>query len=160
EQTIHVGESCLPETINVVNGGTDALDYTITSDAEWLGVESAAGQSYGPPANPHAVLLACEGLLPGDHQGTLAVTAPGAYGSPEDGEVLIHVETAPSDFDFDGDVDLDDFGFYQICRGASGVAVTGDCRLADLDGDADVDNQDLDIFKRCFDYSGPGVFAP
>lgn len=62
----------------------------------------------------------------------------------------------PADFDEDGDVDLDDFGFMQGCVSGSGVS-PGDpaCQDANLDGDTDVDDEDVLAFRGCL--SGAGV---
>jgi len=64
--------------------------------------------------------------------------------------------TLPSDFDEDGDVDLEDFGHLQGCFTGNHTAQTEpDCMDACLDADSDVDNDDLTIFKGCM--SGAGV---
>ncbi len=57
------------------------------------------------------------------------------------------------DFDDDGDVDLEDFGIYQLYLGL----LASDCPQADLDGDGFIDNEDTDIIKNCI--SGPDVPA-
>ncbi len=60
-----------------------------------------------------------------------------------------------SDFDRDGDVDVDDIAFFDDCSTgpAIGPIATG-CEPADLDGDGDVDQSDFAGVQRC--YSGPG----
>lgn len=66
--------------------------------------------------------------------------------------------TVPADFNFDGDVDQEDFALLQQC-------LTGDlvpqvdlkCHMADLDGDSDVDTNDGGLFLRCL--AGGGVPA-
>jgi len=66
------------------------------------------------------------------------------------------VPTVQADTDRDGDVDLEDFGRFQVCY--SGVDVPQsdpDCRYADLDGDTDVDVADLGRFLNCM--TGPGT---
>ncbi len=60
------------------------------------------------------------------------------------------IQTAPGDFDVDGDVDLTDFGYLQGCYSGSGVAPRSGCTDANLDGDNDVDQADFDMFKTCF----------
>ncbi len=60
------------------------------------------------------------------------------------------VQVAPGDFDSDGDVDLDDFGYLQRCYSGSGVAPATGCEAANLDGDNDVDQTDFDMLKTCF----------
>ena len=62
------------------------------------------------------------------------------------------------DFDRDGDVDLDDFAFFQACYSGKGVPQAEPaCADAMLDGDNDVDRVDLSLFERCF--SGPNIPA-
>jgi hypothetical protein len=57
---------------------------------------------------------------------------------------------APSpDFDEDGDVDQEDFGYLQTCFGGTGVLPIPGCADADLDLDNDVDKDDLDVLAGC-----------
>jgi hypothetical protein len=58
------------------------------------------------------------------------------------------------DFDFDGDVDMADFGHLQRCLAGFTPAI-GDCMPADLDGDTYVDQRDYTIFAGCL--SGAGI---
>jgi len=62
----------------------------------------------------------------------------------------------PGDFDQDGDVDLEDFGRFQLCLSGLNVPQTDPaCAKARLDGDADVDQSDVDRFIACM--SGPDI---
>lgn len=62
------------------------------------------------------------------------------------------------DFDHDGDVDLDDFGRFQLCLTGPGVVQDDPlCLRARLDGDVDVDQSDLNLFLKCM--SGPAIPA-
>ena len=64
----------------------------------------------------------------------------------------------PGDFDGDGDVDLEDFGHFQVCLSGSGIPQADpDCQDANLDGDNDVDQGDFSVFQACI--SGPDVAA-
>ncbi len=64
----------------------------------------------------------------------------------------------PPDFDRDGDVDEDDFGYFYECATGPGIGPpTVCCTVADLDADDDVDQADFGLFQRCL--SGPGVPA-
>jgi len=56
----------------------------------------------------------------------------------------------PGDFDLDGDVDLEDFGRFQLCLSGLNVPQTDPaCAKAHMDGDADVDQGDVDRFISC-----------
>jgi len=60
------------------------------------------------------------------------------------------VRLIPGDFDWDGDVDLSDFGHLQACLTDSGVWVTDpNCIGCNLDGDYDVDGDDVPVFLKC-----------
>ncbi|MHC4443540.1 MAG: LamG-like jellyroll fold domain-containing protein [Planctomycetota bacterium] len=61
----------------------------------------------------------------------------------------------PSDFDCDGDVDLEDFDHFQACASGPAIPQTDPtCHDADLDNEGDVDQSDFGLFQRC--YSGSG----
>jgi hypothetical protein len=62
------------------------------------------------------------------------------------------------DFNGDGDVDQEDFGWFQACLTGTAVPVESpDCVDANLDGDSDVDMDDFGIFRECM--SGPDIPA-
>jgi len=63
-----------------------------------------------------------------------------------------------ADGDFDGDVDLVDFG--RVSRCLAGPRTTPSapaCRAFDFDGDRDVDAADFAVYQNCV--SGAGVLA-
>jgi hypothetical protein len=63
-----------------------------------------------------------------------------------------------ADFNFDGDVDLEDFAHLQLCFSGVDVPQTEpECLDAHLDGDTDVDSADAGLLQGCL--SGPGVYA-
>lgn len=61
----------------------------------------------------------------------------------------------PPDLDHDGDVDVADFGYFQLCFNGPQrpPAIAGDCDITDFDGDADVDLADFGELLACF--NGP-----
>jgi glucose/arabinose dehydrogenase len=63
------------------------------------------------------------------------------------------VSTSPGDCDDDGDVDLVDFGTFQLCFNGPGVAIGAECGCADFDGDNDVDLTDFGQLQLAF--TGP-----
>lgn len=74
-----------------------------------------------------------------------------------------------ADFDYDGDVDLDDLTIFEACSTGPGIPYDSEvlpngCSIvpstigvlpADFDNDKDVDQSDFGVFQRCL--SGPGV---
>jgi len=61
---------------------------------------------------------------------------------------------APADFDADGDVDLTDFGTFQVCfNGPNRSPASTACKPVDMDYDGDVDLGDFSAFQACF--NGP-----
>lgn len=54
-----------------------------------------------------------------------------------------------SDFDQDGDVDVDDFDVLEPCMSGSGIEPGPGCQRPDLDDDGDIDQSDFGIFQRC-----------
>jgi hypothetical protein len=57
--------------------------------------------------------------------------------------------TRHGDHDGDGDVDQEDFGFFQKCLTGSGGMITPGCEEVDLDADEDVDVHDFGIWQNC-----------
>jgi hypothetical protein len=64
------------------------------------------------------------------------------------------VKLVRADFDADGDVDLEDFVFFQTCFNGPNRSPSATCAVnADFDGDGDVDLSDFSVFQACF--NGP-----
>ncbi|MHC4444798.1 MAG: hypothetical protein ACYTF1_01290 [Planctomycetota bacterium] len=64
-------------------------------------------------------------------------------------DLIVGEYVAPGDFDFDKDVDQEDFGHFQECYSGDGALYPIGCQDADLDGDRDVDQDDFNIFLVC-----------
>ncbi|MHC4674095.1 MAG: hypothetical protein ACYTBZ_16545, partial [Planctomycetota bacterium] len=52
-----------------------------------------------------------------------------------------------ADFDTDGDVDHEDFGYFQACLSGTGNPPEAGCENANLEGDNDVDLEDFNLFQ-------------
>ncbi len=86
-----------------------------------------------------------DGDLVGDACDACAGTIPGSQVDEEGCPPL-----APMDFDGDGDIDINDFGFIQACLSGQGVnQIASGCEEARLDDDEDIDLVDLQIFLQC-----------
>ncbi len=55
------------------------------------------------------------------------------------------------DLDGDGDVDLSDFGIFQLCLSGPGTPYTEGCAPVDWLGDGDVDSEDVGFFVECLE---------
>jgi len=62
---------------------------------------------------------------------------------------IIIIATVQSDFDFDGDVDQEDFAHLQNCYTPLGQAIAPGCQAADLNDDGSVTIGDFNIFHPC-----------
>lgn len=92
----------------------------------------------------------------GDGVGDACDECPGTPpGAPIDGRGCMTVSGA--DFDFDGDVDMDDFGFIQVCLSGRALPHAPGCGAADLNGDGSIDSVDVRRVLGCL--SGADVPA-
>ncbi len=62
---------------------------------------------------------------------------------------IIATPALSGDFDFDEDVDQEDFGTLQLCFSGDGQPAGPQCSDADLDSDGDVDQNDFGVFQTC-----------
>ncbi len=66
------------------------------------------------------------------------------------GIAVVPFQTAPGDFDLDGDVDLDDFAAFDACVTGPQGLIEPACGLGDLDRDLDIDLADLALLQLHF----------
>lgn len=91
-----------PQSFEVWNRGQGSLSYTISADVPWLNVAPDSGTSTGEH-DAITVNYSTAGLLPGIHNGAIAVT-PGV-GSPVTLPVSLRIYTVKDDFNGDGRTD-------------------------------------------------------
>lgn len=148
---INIGESLADDTFTVRNSGTGTLTYAVTDNASWLSVNPSNGTSSGE-TDTLTIDYLTAGLGEGLHNATVTITATGATNTPQTIAVNLTVLSpfAPVDHDEDGDVDMEDFGWFQRCYTGSGIAQTDPgCAKARLDDDDDVDLGDFGRFQLC-----------
>lgn len=136
------------QSLSVQNVGADSLSYSVSVDEDWLSVSPDSGSSSGE-VNTLTVSYDASDLDVGTHEATISVDAGAIINSPQTVGVTLVIRTKPGDFDNDGDVDLDDYGFFQACFSGAGAPVGPECKAADFDGDHDVDGQDFTAFMGC-----------
>jgi len=155
-RSVYEGDNLPNDTFTVQNTASGAMAYTITDNVNWLSVSPASGSSSGE-VDTLTITYAVAGLLPGQHNATITITAASAGNSPQTIAVNLTVQPspyAPVDNDRDGDVDQSDFGWFQGCYTGPGIPQNNPaCEKARLDGDSDVDLDDFALFQQCV--SGP-----
>lgn len=151
-RTVAKGSNLPNDTFTISNGGQQTLHYTLSDDVPWLSTVPSSGSIATGPETINIVYDTAS-LDLGPHTGTITINAPGAPNTPQTVTVHLTVETPPfskADHDEDGDVDLQDFGWFQACLTGSGVPQNDpNCANARLDGDTDVDQDDLALFLQC-----------
>jgi hypothetical protein len=135
------------DTFTVANTGSDTLNYTISDNGSWLSESPDSGSSTGEEDTIN-IIYGTSGLTVGDYSAVIEVEDANAHNSPQTIAVDIHVYI-PGDFDEDGDVDMEDFGYFQACFSGSGNPYSYGCADASLDFDLDVDSTDFNIFAGC-----------
>jgi len=154
-QSIALGAEAAAQVLQINNPCFGTLDYTVTPDAPWLSVAPPAGSC---TTETDSIIVSYPGTpsLPlGTHNATITITSGNAMNSPQTVPVRITIVPVRTDFDDDGDVDLEDFALFQICFNGPNrpPALPTTCGESDVDGDADVDLSDFAAFQACF--NGP-----
>ncbi len=143
-------------SFNIRNSGAGTINYSFDRDCAWLALSPGSGASSGE-TDTIQIIYDTDELSTGTYHCQITVTAPEALNSPLDApHVTITITTVRPDFDGDGDVDQEDFGYLQACYNGPGVPQQDPyCAGALLDDDDDVDQDDFSIFQNCF--SGANV---
>lgn len=147
-----LGRDAPAASFTIRNSGGGTMGYTVASNRTWMTPNPAVGSSDGE-TDTIAVAFDTDLIPIGTYTGQIQVNAPIATNTPVVIPVTLNVYYGP-DIDTDGDVDVTDFGFLQICFNGPGRPYAFDgCDNADFDGDTDVDLTDFGKFLACF--NGP-----
>jgi hypothetical protein len=145
----------------------ELTNVTVTVEAEYMSIavifDAAAGCAGAPEAA--GVGDACEPIVlsafvaPGTYWIALSPVAASDEALCGGADYVLSVSTPDcgsttfGDFDGDGDVDLVDFGEFQLCYSGPGVPAPSGCDAGDSDTDGDVDLVDFAEFQLAF--TGP-----
>ncbi len=137
-------------SLSVVATGDDPLTYRWQKDRTNIN----DGTHYSGVTTPNLTIA----QITQAEAGSYRCVVTDLYGEKPSNDAVITVfgkGFPPGDMDHDNDVDMSDFGVFQLCYTGSGVAqIDPTCAEAKLDRDSDVDANDADIFANCL--SGPG----
>lgn len=152
-----VGQAVAADTFEVWNDYPGEMPFTITEAQPWFSVSALSGTSLGPTDKKAITVIYSDGLTPGRYTGRIVVRAAGSSNGQQTVTVSLDL-FLPVDYDRDNDVDMADFGAFQLCLSGAGIVPASSCAVADLDGDNDVDGTDLRAFLNCLSGEGvPGV---
>jgi hypothetical protein len=156
---VYGGKTLTDDTFTLENTGESVLEFSITDDADWLEAFPATGTT-ASETDTITLSYTPDGLEAGTYAATVMVADPDASNSPQAVDVTLTV-LVPGDFDGDRDVDLEDFGRFQVCyTGSGGVQDEPACQPARIDSDPDVDGDDFSLFQACFTSANvPGTVA-
>jgi len=87
------GPSPPAQTIRVRNSGQGTLNYTLSEDANWLGVNPASGTSTGSE-NVHSLTVNISGLGTGTYTATVNVVDANAVNNPQAVNVTLEISTS------------------------------------------------------------------
>lgn len=144
------------KTYTLTNITASPLNWSATNNQNWLNATPSTGTlAAGASVNTDVCINAnANGLPRGTHTGQVAFTNINTGDIQNRNVELLAKPVNIFDFDVDGDVDLSDFGFLQLCLTGPDVLVGGPpCAYADLDMEGHVDWVDVQMFRACL--SGP-----
>lgn len=88
------GESPEPQTLTLEIIGESGTEWSASAGEGWLTLSPSAGRTEGASAVLQ-VAANLKGLAPGDYQGKILVSAPGATGSPKEIPVRLELSAPP-----------------------------------------------------------------
>jgi len=157
-RTVWVGDNLSGDSFILSNAGAGTMNYTISDNAGWLSTSVTSGSLNSGQNTSVNIDYVTDSLTAGTWNGAITILAPGAFNTPQVIPVTVEIKTVKPDFDGDGDVDQEDFGYLQECYSGPFVPQENPaCQRAMLDQDNDVDMDDLTVFMDCL--SGSDVPA-
>ncbi len=93
------GENAPSDTFTVKNSGSGTLNYTITTDANWITCSPASGTSTGE-ADTITVNYNTSNLNAGNYNGTITISDPNATNNPQTINVNLNVNSGEQVFPF------------------------------------------------------------
>lgn len=150
------------DSFTIANTGLGTLYYSIPSDPSEPWVQ-AAPNTGDCTTETDTIWLAYDVSQlqprPAPYVAHLEIWGEGATNEFPRPTFTVHlvVKSVPGDFDYDLDVDQEDFGHLQGCLSVAGTNLPLECQDADLVVDNRVDTADIARFRACL--SGPDVQA-
>ncbi len=145
-----------PATFEIEGLGGTGVDLTRAVRQEAPGVPLLVDGQPQFVSQPRVDLVRITDVRTGDTHpagaGPITTEVDGLIVLPD----LRDCHTPFADFDGDHDVDQDDFGTFQACRGVPSALT---CRCLDRDGDGGIGWSDFEAFRRCAETSGPAIPA-
>ena len=155
--SVEQGSPAFTDTLGVRSANAVAMTYSLAEKSSWLSLSPTSGDSSGEE-DPITLTISPTGLVIGTYTGNITITSPESANSPRLVPVALTITPHPGDMNRDSDVDLEDWGLFQVCLTASGEPQNAPaCARAKLDEDSDVDSDDVEMFAACL--SAPGIPA-
>jgi len=92
------------QTLEIWNSGPGTLDWSVSSNAQWLRLSPASGSSTGE-RDSITVSVDIAGLTAGDYSSDIVIEAPGATNAQRVASISLEIATAPVPPDNDNDND-------------------------------------------------------
>jgi hypothetical protein len=101
-QTVSGGGTPVPQTITVLNNGSGALNFTVTTSTVsggqgWLVASPTSGRADASTPATVTVSINPAGLAPGDYYGQVQVSGAGISNSPQTASVVLNIAPAGTD---------------------------------------------------------------
>jgi hypothetical protein len=147
----------VPTNAQATGQSSSSIGVTWTASTDNVGVTGYKVYRNGGQVGTSTTTSYIDGGLTGNTTYSYTVSAYDAAGnnSAQSSPPATATTVPPGDFDKDGDVDQEDFGYLQACLDGLEEPHVAGCQDADLNHDTFVEQRDFNLFLQCF--SGPGV---